>query len=45
MKGMELTTENHIIEAIIGCATSGIAQRAMREAAPHARGLNKVSQL
>jgi hypothetical protein len=29
----------------IGCPTSGVAQRAMREAAPHARGVSKASQL
>jgi hypothetical protein len=30
---------------IIGCATSGVAQRAMREAAPHARSVSKARQL
>jgi hypothetical protein len=29
----------------IGCPTSDVAQRAMREAAPHARGVSKVRQL
>jgi hypothetical protein len=29
----------------IGCSTSGVAQRAMREAAPHARGVSKARQL
>jgi hypothetical protein len=29
----------------IGCPTSGVAQRAMREAAPYARGVNKARQL
>jgi hypothetical protein len=29
----------------IGCPTSGVAQRAMREAAPHARGVSKARQL
>jgi hypothetical protein len=28
-----------------GCPTSGVAQRAMREAAPHARGVSKARQL
>jgi hypothetical protein len=32
-------------DQIIGCATSGVAQRAMREAALHARGLSKARQL
>jgi hypothetical protein len=31
--------------ADIGCPTSGVAQRAMREAAPHARGVSKARQL
>jgi hypothetical protein len=29
----------------IGCPTSGVAQRAMRETAPHTRGVNKARQL
>jgi hypothetical protein len=29
----------------MGCPTSGVAQRAMREAAPHARGVSKARQL
>jgi hypothetical protein len=29
----------------LGCPTSGIAQRAMKEAAPHARGVSKARQL
>jgi hypothetical protein len=29
----------------IGCSTSGVAQRAMREAAPPARGVSKARQL
>jgi hypothetical protein len=29
----------------IGCPTSSVAQRAMREAAPHARGASKARQL
>jgi hypothetical protein len=29
----------------IGCPTSGVAQRAMREAAPHARGVSKAREL
>jgi hypothetical protein len=29
----------------VGCPASGVAQRAMREAAPHARGMSKVRQL
>jgi hypothetical protein len=32
-------------EENIGCPTSGVAQHAMREAAPHARGVNKARQL
>jgi hypothetical protein len=28
-----------------GCPTSGVAQRAMREDAPHARGLSKARKL
>jgi hypothetical protein len=30
---------------IRGCPTSGVAQRAVREAAPHARGVSKARQL
>jgi hypothetical protein len=29
----------------IGCPISGVTQRAMREAAPHARGMSKARQL
>jgi hypothetical protein len=29
----------------IACPTSGVAQRAMREAAPHARDMSKARQL
>jgi hypothetical protein len=29
----------------IGCPTSGVAQRAMREAVPHARGVSKARKL
>jgi hypothetical protein len=29
----------------IECPTSGVAQRTMREAAPHARGVTKARQL
>jgi hypothetical protein len=32
-------------ELSIGCPTSDVAQRAMREAAPHARGVSKARQL
>jgi hypothetical protein len=32
-------------DGFIGCPISGVAQRAMREAAPHARGVNKGRQL
>jgi hypothetical protein len=32
-------------EEYIGCSTSGIAQPAMREAAPYARGASKAKQL
>jgi hypothetical protein len=32
-------------EDYIGCPTSGAGQRAMREAAPHARGVSKARQL
>jgi metal-sulfur cluster biosynthetic enzyme len=28
-----------------GCPTSGVAQRAVREAAPHAHGMSKTRQL
>jgi hypothetical protein len=37
--------EFHPGEKYIGCPTSGITQRAMREAAPHARGVGKARQL
>jgi hypothetical protein len=30
---------------VIGCPTSGVSQRAMREAAVHARGVSKARQL
>jgi hypothetical protein len=30
--------------ACIGCPTSGVAQRAMRQAAPHTRGVSKIRQ-
>jgi hypothetical protein len=33
------------VNAYIGCPTSGIAQRAVREAAAHARGVSKARQL
>jgi hypothetical protein len=33
------------IDERIGCPTSGVVQRAMREAAPHARGVSKARQL
>jgi hypothetical protein len=29
----------------IGCPTSGVTQRAMREAAPHSHGVSKARQL
>jgi hypothetical protein len=29
--------------AVIGCPTSGVAQRAMREAMPHSRGVSKAT--
>jgi hypothetical protein len=32
-------------QTYIGCPTSGVAQRAMREAVPHARGVGKARQL
>jgi hypothetical protein len=38
-----LSNRNEI--GIIGCPTSGAAQCAMREAAPHARGVSKARQL
>jgi hypothetical protein len=34
-----------VSHSAIGCPTSGVAQRAMREVAPHARGVSRASQL
>jgi hypothetical protein len=34
-----------LTESVYRCPTSGVAQRAMREAAPHARGVNKARPL
>jgi hypothetical protein len=33
------------VEGDIGCPTSGVPQRGMREAAPHPRGVSKARQL
>jgi hypothetical protein len=40
-----LTVNYDYISETIGCPTSGVAQRAMREAAPYARGVSKAKQL
>jgi hypothetical protein len=54
MKSIVLSRQVHIIDRFaffessikhIGCPTSGVAQRAMRETAPHARCVSKASQL
>jgi hypothetical protein len=54
MKSIGLSRQVHIIDRFalfessiehIGSPTSGVAHRAMRETAPHARGVSKARQL
>jgi hypothetical protein len=42
---LKLVYETEPLALSIGYPTSGVAQRAMREAAPHARGVSKARQL
>jgi hypothetical protein len=42
---VQLPIDHLLFFVNIGCPTSGAAQRAMREAAPHPRGVSKARQL